>query len=268
MAGSQTLARAMRAGSNDGAALPAYVFKTWEIQRAKFRSGQVVLFAAAPGGGKSALVSYIAYKLGLPTLYFSADTDKMTLGTRVAASITGYPTHLIEDEIVGGNGELWLNKVDEATQHIWFTWDASPTTDDLDDEIQAYAVVNGRYPAVIVIDNLKDVNATFASGGEDWSRYDQSIQYLREVAQQTGACVVVLHHVTKKHDDGNVPIPLSGILGACGKTPRLIFTLYNKRPGVMGVCIVKNTAGPADAEGNLQMELFFTKETMAFGERL
>lgn len=222
------------------------------------------MVAAAPGVGKSALVTTLAIRSGVRTVYESADSDRMTLGVRIGAHITRYTTEEIETSLAGVDRDRWYQAIEAATPHIWWAWDAAPTLEDIEAEIEAYAVCHGDWPELIVIDNLKNVWVDEAGGG-DHVRFDRAIDFLHEVARDTGACVVFLHHVTGEYEDGIRPIPLSGLLGKVGKTPRLILTLYKVSENEMGVCIVKNSVGPANPSGQLQVKIPFVPERMWFG---
>lgn len=266
----QTLGLAMRSSGEEGAALPP-VFSQLDKLGAKLRRGQLVLIAGAPGGGKSAITSFLTYKMaygefeeqGVPTLYFSADTDKHTLGTRIAASISRFTVEQAEELLVSGHQGIW-DMLESNTGHIWFSWDRGPTLEDIDEEVQAYATVVGDWPHVIVIDNLKNIWVDAPSEGGEHIRYDRVLDFLHELAGQTGACIIVLHHVTGYWENGNEPIPLSGILGKVTKPFRLILTLHKAWEGTLGVSIVKNSFGPMQADGRLIAYIPYDLSRMQF----
>lgn len=261
----QSLAHALRSRRDDGKVLPT-VYPSWEKVGVRPRFGQLMMVSAAPGGAKSALITDYVRKLNLPTLYFSADTDRTTMALRTIAGTTGYPLSIVEEGLEGSQRDWWLSQADDQTKHIWYTWDASPEVEDLDNEILAYATVLGQYPSVVVMDNLKDLGAGSRIGSEH-ENYDQGVQFLHELSRQIGALVICLHHAVGEYENGDRPIPLGGLKGKVGKTPRLVLTLYKKwPPGHMGVCVVKNTGGPADAKCGIEIEMKFDAERMQFTE--
>lgn len=266
----QTLSLALRARGEEGHSLPT-VFKQLEGIGAHFRRGQLSLIAAAPGGGKSALASHLAtwmaYESGerIPTLYFSADSDKGTLGIRMAAGIlnkTLEDTEALLDEEDSGAWQA-LNK---GLSHMWLNWDPAPDYRAIEHELEAYVAVTGEYPHFIIIDNLK--NMVTESGGAAHEQYDQAMEWLKILASETKAHVLVLHHVTGSYENGNEPIPLNGLLGKPGKACRLILTLYmvDREPDVMGVCVVKNSNGKADASGNFQVHVPWMPQRSFFAD--
>lgn len=266
----QTLSLAMRASEEEGIALPS-VFPSLERIGAKLRRGQLSLIAAAPGGGKSAIATYIATnmgygdfgEIGVPTLYFSADTDRKTLGNRVAASVSKLTVDQAEERLLKGDQALW-SMLESNTSHVWFSWDRGPKVDDIQEEIKAFAHVMGDYPHLIVVDNLKNIWVDEMGEGGEHVRYDRVLDYLHEVAGQTGAHIMILHHVTGSYEAGGQAIPLSGILGKVTKPFRLILTLHKSWDGTLGISVVKNTTGRAEADGSLVVKIPYDLERMQY----
>ncbi len=269
----QTIGLALRGSESVGLSLPP-VFPTLDKLGAKLRRGQLSMWAGGPGTGKSAIATFIAInsgygeynEIGIPSLYFSADTDKRTLGNRVTASVT----HLTVDE----SEELLLKKhygtmkmLDDATSHIWFNWNNGPNVDDIGNEVEAFAHVYGEYPHLIVIDNLKNIWVESTGEGGEHIRYDRVLDYLHELAGQTNAHIMVLHHVSGFYENGDEPIPLSGILGKVTKPFRLIVTLYRPNEKQIGLSIVKNTTGRMSQKGDLVCYLDVDLERQQFIDR-
>ena len=266
----QTLGLAMRNSGEEGSALPP-VFPQLEKLGARLRRGQLVLIAGSPGGGKSAITSFMAVNMaygeygetGIPTLYFSADTDKHTLGTRIAASVSRFTVDQAEELLTNKNQSMW-DMLESNTTHIWFNWDRGPSLEDIDDEVQAYATVVGDWPHLIVVDNLKNIWIDGSGEGGEHIRYDRVLDFLHELAGQTGACIVVLHHVTGYYENGSDPIPLSGILGKVTKPFRLILTLHKAWDGMLGVSVVKNSFGPMQPDGRMIAYIPYDLSRMQF----
>lgn len=268
----QTIGLALRGAEDVGLALPS-VFPSLEQMGAKFRRGQLSLIAGGPGTGKSAIASYIAVnsgygeygEVGVPTLYFSADTDKRTLGNRIAASVTHETVDDSEDLLLQKHPGF-LKMLDDATNHIWFCWNPSPNLSDIQDEVEAFAHVTGEWPHLIVLDNLKNVWVDSSGDGGEHVRYDRVLDFMHEVAGMTNAHVMVLHHVVGPYEDGDKPIPLSGILGKVTKPFRLILTLFRPTEGQLGLSIVKNSTGKMDQTGQLVCTLNIDLERQQFME--
>lgn len=269
----QTLSLAMKNSEGEGVALPS-VFPSLEKNGAKFRRSQLSLIAAAPGGGKSAIATYIATRIAywddefmqevpVPTLYWSADSDKKTLGTRITASVTKHTVDEAEKLLDINDQETW-DTLAANTDHIWFAWDRGPSLDDIEAEVEAFAMVHGEWPHLIIIDNLKNVWIEESGDGGEHIRYDRVLDYLHELAGITGAHIMILHHVVGTYENGDTPIPLGGILGKVTKPFRLILTLHKSWDGTLGICIVKNSNGPMDAGGKLMVKIPYDLERMQY----
>lgn len=242
----------MQASPDEGEALPSPFFQ-FEQYGIRHRRGQVSLVAAASGGGKSAYATHVAVhsKPAIPTLYCSADSDKVTLGTRVAASLLNRRVDDVEIDLRAGAEEAW-RVVKDGTNHIWFYWDANPSLQDVHDEVMAYAYELGEWPHLIVIDNLINIDSDGEAGHV---QKDAVMHWLQQLANLTNAHVMVLHHVTGQFEDGLVPIPKSGLLDKVAKRPRLVLTLYRVSEIALGVRVVKNSSGKMDPSGNYGPDL-------------
>lgn len=248
-----TLSLAMRAKGAEGEPIPD-VFPQLANIGAHARRGQLSMVVGPPGSGKTALVSdwivnadYTGMGHKPSVLYFSADSDRMTVGRRVAAGVTGYHQETIEEYLNNNKYNVW-QILEEKTSHIWYNFDSSLTTDDIHAEVWAYAYVNGAWPEIIVVDNLMNVKGDDGKVGEH-ATYAQTAQWLSDLARESGAAVILLHHSTGEYADASKPLPLSAVLGKCDKPQRLILTINRPSPDVMSVSVVKNSNGPADASG-------------------
>lgn len=262
----QTLAMAMRAAPEEGDPLPS-PFRSVTNLGALHRRGQVSLVAGASGGGKSAYATHVAVHGkytevdAIPTLYFSADSDKVTLGTRVAAGILSSPLGAVESLLRSGDKQTWA-RLDEATRHIWWSWNAAPDLEDIEQEVQAYAYANGGWPHLIVVDNLINVDHP----GDGHTQKDEVMAWLQQLANETNAHVLVLHHVTGEYSNGDVAIPKKGLLDKVDKRPRLVLTIWSPIKGLMRVCPVKNSSGPAKATGTWGADVAWWPDRSFFGD--
>lgn len=261
---------ALRAKGEEGHSLPG-VFSQLADMGAHFRRSQLSLVAAAPGGGKSAVASHLctwmAYESGekVPTLYFSADSDKGTLGIRMAAGVLDKTLEETEALLEANNPTAW-RILNNAMSHVWLNWNPAPGYKDIEHELEAYVAVTGEYPHLIIVDNLK--NMVTDSGGAAHEQYDEAMEWLKILASETKAHVLVLHHVTGQWEDATQPIPLTGLLGKPGKACRLIITLYMvaRDPDVIGMCIVKNSNGKAAADASLQVHVSWMPQRSYFAD--
>lgn len=246
----QTLALAMQSSPEEGEALPS-PFRRVTALGAIHRRGQVSVVAAGSGGGKSAYATHISvhgrhpWEDPIPTLYFSADSDKITLGTRVAASLVNRPLAEVEQALRNGDSGLWA-KVAEI-DWVWWCWNAQPSCRDIEEETEAYAYVNGEWPHLIVVDNLINVDSEGEAGHV---QKDAVMHWLQQLANLTNAHVMVLHHVVGEYENGTAPIPKSALLDKVAKRPRLVLTLWKPGDNLLGVSVVKNSTGRAASDGS------------------
>lgn len=267
----QSLALSMRARGDEGQSLPD-VFNQLGDLGAHIRRGQLHLFAGPPGGGKSAVASFLATKMiyddgsKVPTLYFSPDSDKGTLGVRLAAGVIHRSLEETELILEDDDAPEW-KALEGEMDHIWFCWDQAPTMDDINSEIEAYVTVTGEFPHVIIVDNLKNMVSENPNEAKH-VEYDEIMEALKVLAGDTHSAVVVLHHVTGMYENGTEPIPLNGLLGKPGKACRLIVTLWTverfEGQVNLGMSIVKNSNGKAQADGQFGATVAWNAEKSWF----
>jgi hypothetical protein len=223
--------------------------------------GKLSMVAAGPGAGKSAFGMAVALDLGVPTLYASPDQDSWTTAIRVLAHNTGHPQSYIKACLEPGTrrpDELDVALLD--AEHIQFTFDAY-TTQEIAIDVEAYGVIHGAYPEFMVVDNLRNI----ARGDDgDYAAQGRALDELDALAQRTGAHVMVLHHTTGYYDDGNRPIPLSGLENKVSKYPAQILTMFHEDETSRTLSLVKNRTGRQDPSGKLQVRLRYDGERMTF----
>lgn len=254
-----TLQQSLSIKGSAGDPLPS----PWPSLAAKgtvFLRGQLALVCAAPGIGKSAFTLAYALKARVPTLYFSADSDAYTQLTRSVSSLTGWSLERSSEMVRSGdlNGATPLL----ADIPIRFNYSASPSIDQIKNSMMAYDEVYGDFPQLVVVDNITNVRTGAAANDEDpYAGLEVLMEYLHDMARQTSAFVAGLHHVTGPYNDGNKPIPLSGIKGQIGRVPELVLTLHRPLQQFgnppLNVSTVKNRSGKSDPSGQAFVSLDF-----------
>jgi replicative DNA helicase len=229
------------------------------------RQGQLTMVAAAPGTGKSAVVQAWLQRGNdegnhNSVLYFSADTDPVTMWVRAAAIVTGYEQSDIMRMIQEGNDAGLIAEVQKAAGHMEFSFNTAPTDEDVMREVEAYCIKWGAYPEVIVMDNLSNL---YAGDGSEFEALQGNCDFLHTLARQTNAAVITLHHVTGDYENGDKVIPLGGLRGKLSKTPETIFTLFRRGQQLM-VTPVKLRNGSANPSGNIQLPVVVDLGRMDF----
>jgi replicative DNA helicase len=233
----------------------ATVFRTFDTNQIVFRRSEVSIIAGTPGAGKSTLALALALRMQAPTLYVSADTNAHTMAMRLYSMIEGVSQSEAE-RIISNEPDLAKEKLALA-KHIYWSFDSSPSLNDLDDEVTALEETLGDSPALIVIDNLMDISM---DGGEEFSNMRSALKELKYLARDTNAAVVVLHH-TQESYSGDPCQPRSSLQGKVAQLPALILTV-GQQNGLLGVAAVKNRYGKADASGHSPVWLQFNPEYM------
>lgn len=258
-----TVVQGLRKDSGAGEPIPV-PFGSFKRMGIHFRRGEFALIAAAPGGGKSALMQYIAKNSHnengpTPTFYFSADSPSFTVFHRMGAMVTGMTMQEVEDTMKSSRANELREAVADVTSHIQYSFKSTLDPELIMDELEGYANVHGAWPTLIIIDNL--MNIDMGSDGEIQNLADGSF-FLNDLARDTGSAVVALHHVTGEHESGTSPIPLSGLRGKVSKLPSLILTLH--RTDELKVSVVKNRSAQADPTGAYGVRLGCDLSRMRF----
>jgi hypothetical protein len=259
-----SLSQSRRIRGSAGEPLPV-VFQALEDRGTRFQRGQLVLVAAGPGTGKSAFILTLAMKSRLPALYFSADSDAFTQLTRAISIETGRTLEESAIAVLEGKLDGITEVLDEIP--IRLNYDASPSIDRIEEVMMAYFEVYEDYPAIVVVDNVTNVDNPSSSGDDPFSGLEPLMDYLSTMARNTQACVIGLHHVTGPYNDADKPIPMSGIKGQIGRVPSMVLTLHKRFDELMdrvilAVSAVKNRGGKADPSGQEFSSLEFIGERM------
>lgn len=249
-----SLTQGRRKTADQGTPIPT-PFKSFGYNGIHFRRGGLSLVAAAPGGGKSAFVQNLVQRGNdeghvVPSIYFSADSDATTMFTRSAAIATGYEMDEVERLMKEGGHEMLEERVRVASGHVQYSFQSTLDFDYIEEELEAYATVHGDWPKIMVFDNLMNIDSGFE---DEFRGLGEASFFMLNLARDTGAAVIALHHVGGEHEGGGKPIPLSGLRGKVSKLPSLILTLH--RAEGMSVSVVKNRSGKANPSGDFGVRL-------------
>ncbi len=168
--------------------------------------------------------------------------------------ITGDDSKAVKKALLEGDFEEY----EKALGTRWwsrFNFSAKPTPKEIEMHLLCYLEVFGCAPHLIVVDNITNVDTGAVGDAESYTFSLEGLcEYLSEMARETMAHVLGLHHVTGPHSDGLTPIPLSGVKGQVHRVPALVITLHKEIDGMNSRIIhaspVKNREGFEDSSGN------------------
>ena len=239
------------------------VYHALTAKGAQFLRGQLTLICAGPGCGKSAFMLNLAVRSGVPTMYFSADSDAFTQLSRMISVCT--KMSMADSAAMVRDGDISAVS-DKLDLPIRFNYSASPSIEDIELSMAAYAEVYAAYPALVVIDNITNVRTGGENDENPFAGLEALLEWLHDMGRRSGAAIVGLHHVVGAFNDSATPIPLSGIKGQIGRVPEMILTMHRLAEGFgsdsLRVSTVKNRAGKSDPSGYEYAELEFNGDTM------
>lgn len=224
------------------------------------------MISSAPGTGKSLLAQALVHagrgNMRNTVLYFSMDSGPEVMAERAAALSTDLDQVTIRDMTVAGNTAVLDAAVSAKHGHVTYSFRGSPSQDYVMDELAAYVELHGFYPEVLIFDNLKDM--ADQEDPDEFRALEDAVIFMKDLARDTGAAIITLHHITGAFESGDTPVPLSGVRGKVSKTPALILTLYKPSQGILNVSVVKNRNGTSDASGGFYIPLEVDAGKMAF----
>jgi hypothetical protein len=243
-----TPARSLSLNSDSGRKLPE-VDALWALYQygLVLRHGQVIMIAGRSGSQKSGFALWLTDELGLDTLYFSADMSAFTASSRLASKRTALTTEQVEAALAEG-GEA-RDHVFEALEdsRITFSFGSPITWWQVDEELDAYVELHNKFPEIIVFDNLMD----FEGAESDYTAQMAVMQHVTELARDTGATVIVMHHASDKAWEAKTdpwsPPSRDQIKGGLSEKPEVSLAVaLDPNTLDFNVAVVKQRMGPQD----------------------
>lgn len=213
----------------------------------KLRRNSVTMLCAQPNGGKSAFALHYAIKSGLRCLYISADTDQLTTMLRTSAIVLDREVAEIERMVESGERAEIADAMEDLEERLRFSFDPSPSLEDIADEVEAYLEMFGDYPHLMIVDNASNL----VSGNDnEWSALREVCVAMHHMCRSTGSCILLLHHVSEGSSKSNLPAARSAIMGKVSALPEQILSVaIDPDEDEFRVAAVKNRHGKHDASG-------------------
>lgn len=255
----------LRANTRQAALAPTLPMPYPQLAAAqvRMRRGQTSLWIAASGVGKSTVLNNLAQRMGVPTMYWSADTDHNDVLLRTVALWSGTTTDEVEQQLHEPAWRAYHDKHMQSAAHIDWIFDAAITPPLVGERIKAFAELHGEYPHLAVIDNLSN---TVQDQDDKWSEQEAVMVAMQRLARETQAHIAVLAHVKGEYEGGMKPIPKSGSLNNMFRTVELGVTLHQASDDGtrLGLNAVKNRSGKPDpaAKNAIVLEADFSRATI------
>lgn len=239
---------------NIGTALPS-PFPAFDIHKAYFRHGATSMLAGTPGSFKSVAALNMCERwarMGIGSLYLSADSDEFTVVNRLSGILTGDSMEVIERRLISGDShqiDPYINEL-KRLKGVEFDYEQMDI-DGVQERIKTYEQAYGHYPEVVFIDNLID----FVDSPDDFGGMLVFIRDLNAIAGQTRSHICVLHHAKLPSGDPknvNIGKPPADweIQGKVTQLSRLVLTLT--AVGLdLNMAVVKNTLGPQSRDASV-----------------
>lgn len=235
----RSLARSARRVQEAGGEFLPLNLRPLEDMKIRARAGTATFVAGPPGAMKTGLVLYLILRMNLPTIYFSADAEDFEIVERAGAAITGDTM-----EQVRANPADYVPAL-ETVNNVRFIYEDSPTYEDVELEVAAYAEVYGEFPKIIVIDNLMNL---VGENENEWGAHRDHARVIHRLTRITKAALFVLAHMSDDRTDPTTPAPRSKLMGKVGALPKAIWSLALNDDQLL-VAPVKNRWGRGDASG-------------------
>lgn len=233
----------------------------------KFRHGQIMMIAGRSGTQKSGFALWLAAQWNVPTLYFSADMSAFTASSRLACMATGDRTERVESGMAKGGAHraYYLDALDRFK--FTFSFGAPITWHGVEAELDAYIELWDAFPELIIFDNLMD----FDGAESDYTAQMETMAEATELARNTGASTMLLHHATDKgwnaEQDPWSPPSRGQIKGGLSEKPELTLAVgLDPHSMAYKVACLKQRMGPSDPTGQTCATLRCYPEVTRFGK--
>lgn len=248
-------------GAELGAPLPVR-WRTFEQNKVRFYQGDLSMIAGPPACGKSVIAMNLALTSGVPTLYIMCDMGRFKTAVRAASIVTGVPQESVRADLETDAGVRKYADAMKKVSNVWFEFDSSPTPAEIAEMVEAFEVVWGIPPRLVVLDNLMNLH----SGNEnEWSGLRDLAKVFHYLATELGSHVMLLHHLNLGGLNMGYPGPINSLKGQISELPSIIITV-TRGQGEILLAKVKNRDGDCDPTGRSWFSLAFDGPTVRLSD--
>jgi len=228
--------------------------------------GEVIMITGRSGSMKSKFAMWWVWLMGLPTIYFAADMSQATVGLRLASLETGIPDWQIAKRLKEDKAARSHYAERLAAVRIWFEYASPIRWDKIDAALDAFVSIWDAYPAILVIDNLMDIEAASSEYGPQM----EAMAAITELSRAIGCTIFVLHHATDKPPasrdrDPFTPPPRTDTKGGLSEKPSLAVSVaFDQASKELRAAIIKQRDGASDPTAKTWATLYADLDTGRF----
>lgn len=214
------------------------------------RVGELIMIAGRSGSMKSMFALWLVNQWNKDTLYLSADMSGFQASTRLASQRTQKSVDEVEFDVRNGLDDYVNESLAES--NISFSFRSPIRWPTVIEELNAWVTLHNRWPEVVVIDNLMDVE----DAESDYAAQMFAMQIMSDLSRETGATIIILHHATEGGwSEGTkpfLPVARREIKNKLGEKPELTLSVAVNNVSMFNglldfhVAVVKQRMGRQD----------------------
>lgn len=209
--------------------------------------GELVMFLADTGVGKTALLSNLAlHAAPLSVLFFELELPETLVYERILAMRMKWPSQRVEDAYKSAlvTGDRLDDKSFNRINHIYVCTKSRVTIEDIERITLQSELKIGHRPNVLLLDYIQLVTGR---GSSRYERISSIAEDLKVLAKSTGTIVVVASQVSRKGDDEGPEVFLHDAKdsGSIENSSGLVIGAWRdeKDRSTLWLQILKNTKG-------------------------
>ena len=198
-----------------------------------FHAGELVILAARPGMGKTAMALNFAYNVaraGDTAAIFSLEMSKTEIFKRLVCSAGSFDTELLRTGKLTKEQRARATAIGEELLDLPILLDDSATLNPADVLSRVRRVAATKKPKLVIVDYLGLLNATQSGIGDNRARELGLItKGLKNIARELDTCVLVLSQLNRKCEERTNKRPILSDLkesGSIEEDADMVLMLY------------------------------------------
>ncbi|CAB5112090.1 Replicative DNA helicase (DnaB) (EC [Olavius algarvensis associated proteobacterium Delta 3] len=238
-----------------------------------FQSGNLIIIAARPSMGKTALACNIAQRAGVPVVFFSLEQSREELYYRAVSSISKISLTRLRDGRLSHEGWKTVNSAFQKTEQLPIIYDDTPALHYNELRRRAREAKRRHGVKLVIVDYLQLMH-----GDRNTPRYENITaisQTLKAIAKELGVPVVALSQLNRACEQRDNKRPRLSDLrdsGSIEQDADLVLFIYrdevyrrdSEKKGQAEILFSKHRNGPA----GISVELVFHGKYCLFQNKI